>query len=72
MKNKELPKGSTIRKHNKSEVIQIFFMYRNVRCREIIPVVRIIKHLNGNYYNLNSDYYHLNTRFSSPATAPEW
>lgn len=34
--NKELPKGITIRKYNKSEAIQIFFMYRNVRCREII------------------------------------
>ncbi len=34
----ELPKGITVRTHNKSEVIQIFFMYRNVRCREIIPL----------------------------------
>lgn len=38
MNNKELPKGITVRTHNKSEVIQIFFMYRNVRCREIIPL----------------------------------
>lgn len=37
-KNNGLPKGITIRKHNQSEVIQIFFMYRNVRCREIIPL----------------------------------
>lgn len=34
----ELPKGITIRKHDKSEVLQIFFMYRNVRCREILPI----------------------------------
>ena len=34
----ELPKGITIRKHDKSEVLQIFFMYRNVRCREILQI----------------------------------
>ena len=34
----ELPKGITIRTHNKSEAIQIFFMYRNVRCREVLQI----------------------------------
>ena len=38
MSKLELPKGITIRKHDKSEVLQIFFMYRNVRCREILPI----------------------------------
>jgi hypothetical protein len=36
-----------------------------------IASVRIIKHLNANYYDLNSDYYHLNDSFSClrvPAT----
>lgn len=33
-----LPKGITVRKHECSEVIQIFFMYKNVRCREILNI----------------------------------
>lgn len=36
MSSTELPKGITIRKNSKSEVIRIFFMYRNVICREIV------------------------------------
>lgn len=34
----ELPKGITIRKHEKSEALQIFFMYKNVRCREVLQI----------------------------------
>ncbi len=38
MSNINLPKGITTRKHEVSEFIQIFFMYNNVRCREILNI----------------------------------
>lgn len=34
----ELPKGITVRKHKKSESLQICFMYKNRTCREALPI----------------------------------